>query len=1671
MVRAALLTGLLACAWVALSLAQPYGNEWINYQQTYYKIPVGQTGLYRVTYADLQAAGFPVGVVDPRRVQLYHRGVEQAIRVVGGIDARWDAGDYLEFIGQRNDGTQDTDLYVSPDAQPHAHYNLYSDTTAYFLTWRLTAGAVRRMEVIDERNVSGIPTEPYHHYTSRQIMATQGSLGRLYPQGSTSAESYLSEFDYGEGWTGSPIRDGQSITLTFADLFSGATTADPPDLHLVLQGRNNRQHSVTVLVGPDASNLRSLSTVTWPYYNFLDTTLGLSWADVSGSGTLVVRLTANGVDGTDRISASLAEVTLPQSFNAQSNNSYLFGWSTNQASRTYAVISNVPEGARFFNLTEPDQPQEWIADRSGSGVTLVGEATASTMPVQMETVVRTPRIEKVVFRNYSATAKYLIVTHPGLRQPVDGVADPVSAYAAYRASATGGGYDTLIANVTQLYDQFGYGEITPLAIRRFIAYQLSRGTPEYLFLVGKSRYWFNNYHRRTDLDPNYPSWFPAMGHPGSDLLYSMGLGGEPRQAALATGRLNAITSRDVLTHLNKVQAVETAGFDNPWRKRLLHLSGGASPFELNNFRIYINRYADIAEGEFLGAKVQQFSKSTDDVVEIFNVSGAVNEGIGLLMMFGHSGAQRTDIDIGYVSDDVFGYNNVGLYPLIYVNGCNAGDIFQGFGTFGEDWMLTPNKGAAAFIAHSATGFSSELRDFTSRFYEIGYTDTAYVGASIAEVLRQTSLRYLEMEPFVGERQIAQSQQMVLQGDPALALFGATKPDVRVAENGISLSAYPDGAFSAEADSLRLDIIVENVGLVLGDTLWVTVNHTLPSGTLRTLDTIPYPLPHFVDTLSYNLPMGLADAAGTNTITVILDPSQRLDELSEVNNQAEVGVFIPAGTHLNLLPTAFGVVTEPTVTLLAQANDVLAPARSMAFQLDTTHTFSSPALQSELVNSSALLTWEVDLPITLDSTVYYWRTRFTELLPSEDTAWQESSFVYVGSGTAQWAQSHPGQWRKNARYGLDYEPTSGAWTFPTNEVPVEVLTYGDQVSGVNRTSVQLTIDNQNYIFALGDDLDSLRFCRDNSVNAIAFDRQTGFPYKVLTGERREILNNISCGRQPQVINNFTQANIISADRWLNQYLDGVNDGDWVVLFSIGTIDPSAWPTDVLDALEAIGTPRDSLLSLASQGAFVFVGQKNAAPTTLWESGAANEMLTVATEIFGQFTQGTITSATLGPATVWESLEVPTIPLATNDGLTVNVLGVRANASDTVLLADVPFGSTSLTSVDANQWPQLRLEARVTDAVDFTPPQMRQWWVSYTAPPEGILLPAPALAPVAVQEGEEASFPFQFLNLSNQAFSDSLDVVYTLTNEITRAQSQETTRLPAVAANDTASFTFATSTVGMGGNNSLEVSVNREGSVPEQRLVNNTLRFANQLAVERDSTHPLLDVLVEGRYILDGELVSPSPLVLVRLRDENTLLQKEDTIGVELFFKTACEGCDFERIPFTDPRIRWTPASEEQDFQLEFQPVDLPDGQYSLRIQATDASGNASGTEPYQVSFSVVNAATVTRFYPYPNPFSTSCRFVFTLTGSTIPDDIRIQILTISGKVVRTITREELGPLHIGNNLTQFAWDGTDQYGQRLANGVYLYRVRVEHEGEAVEINPQAADERAFTREYGKLYILR
>jgi flagellar hook assembly protein FlgD len=191
------------------------------------------------------------------------------------------------------------------------------------------------------------------------------------------------------------------------------------------------------------------------------------------------------------------------------------------------------------------------------------------------------------------------------------------------------------------------------------------------------------------------------------------------------------------------------------------------------------------------------------------------------------------------------------------------------------------------------------------------------------------------------------------------------------------------------------------------------------------------------------------------------------------------------------------------------------------------------------------------------------------------------------------------------------------------------------------------------------------------------------------------------------------------------------------------------------------------------------------------------------------------------------------------------------------------------------------------------------------------------------------------------------------------------------------------------------------------------------------------------------------------------------------KEKTGGTPAEELVFDGTVTKFIPATnaEKNEATIEYRPNFLKDGLYELAVNGTDKAGNKSGNTDYRISFEVINKSTITNVLNYPNPFSTSTAFVFTLTGSQVPSQFKIQVLSVTGKVVREITKAELGPLHVGRNLTEYKWDGKDQYGQMLGNGVYLYRVVTAINGEDIERRENDGVDKYIQKGYGKMYIMR
>ncbi|QLH47322.1 MAG: hypothetical protein HWD58_17875 [Bacteroidota bacterium] len=93
-----------------------------------------------------------------------------------------------------------------------------------------------------------------------------------------------------------------------------------------------------------------------------------------------------------------------------------------------------------------------------------------------------------------------------------------------------------------------------------------------------------------------------------------------------------------------------------------------------------------------------------------------------------------------------------------------------------------------------------------------------------------------------------------------------------------------------------------------------------------------------------------------------------------------------------------------------------------------------------------------------------------------------------------------------------------------------------------------------------------------------------------------------------------------------------------------------------------------------------------------------------------------------------------------------------------------------------------------------------------------------------------------------------------------------------------------------------------------------------------------------------------------------------------------------IPFDGSILKFIPAENSElntknQAKLEFRPTFTKDGNdYMLIVRGKDKSGNTTGELSYKVGFEVKTTNAISSVLNYPNPFSTSTQFVFTITGS-------------------------------------------------------------------------------------------
>jgi hypothetical protein len=381
----------------------------------------------------------------------------------------------------------------------------------------------------------------------------------------------------------------------------------------------------------------------------------------------------------------------------------------------------------------------------------------------------------------------------------------------------------------------------------------------------------------------------------------------------------------------------------------------------------------------------------------------------------------------------------------------------------------------------------------------------------------------------------------------------------------------------------------------------------------------------------------------------------------------------------------------------------------------------------------------------------------------------------------------------------------------------------------------------------------------------------------------------------------------------------------------------------------------------------------------------------------------------------------------------------------------------------------------DKLNNTPYQLKYWRLTYDPAPEGAVAPNSFFSMKdTVDVAEPLEFKMAFKNVSKTAFADSITIkaIVTDQNNVTHVLPLWKTRSLSTQP-DTLHVTFPVDTRQLVGSNSLYVEVNPDNAQPEQYHFNNF--FYKSFYVRPDTLNPLMDVTFDNVHILNNDIVSANPDIMIKLKDESKwfLMDDTSTVNVQVRFPDNSlrnYAYDGTTLTYTAPQQA---PSTNNTATINVKPTFDQDGEYELLVAGRDMSKNRTGNLQYRVTFQVYNKHMISNMLNYPNPFTTSTAFVFTITGSQVPQNLKIQILTVTGKVIREITKEELGPIHIGRNITDFKWDGTDQYGQKLGNGVYLYRVVSNLNGKSLDKfeSENAQTDKFFNKGYGKMYLMR
>ena len=664
-----------------------------------YKLSTDGEGIYRISRDWLTAQGIgptEMDAIDLSRVQLFHLGVEQALHVVdANSNNRLDSGDSITFYATA----------VPAAYAKYATYNVY---------WLIDAGHASPLRMASVNGApAGAPVAVSHRSTVHHELDQA-----YYPPavGADGMERWIfSSIAKGSGF------DGGGVAKNFSLSLPGALSTG--DLTIRMYGPYDMEHETAV-----SFNGSSIGSATWS---------GISWTQKRFSDVRL--LEANTVSllcvgGLDKTAVDWFEVVYERAFKAVSD-SLKF---SHPAGYRYQLSQFSSSEVEVYDITEPSGVQRVLDGASAGGAPYTIEvepagATGSRSylavgPAAVKSPAAIVRDRASGLAAASNAADWIMITHRSLGWDGSGAQQGWAArLVSLRQSQ---GLRTAVVDVEDIFDEFGYGLVSPQAIKEFIAYAYGSWqspAPQYVLLMGDTSYDYkgNGDAGTVNHVPGYLIYTPHWGETISDEWYVQ-VSGADAVPDLYIGRLPAATLSQAEAMADKIVSYETAATTKGWEKRLVLVADNQSEeweavFETMNEEAAGLLPAGMSAERFYLQEYQNERLAVSDLSA--ELLSAIEAGALIVNYSGHgsvniwAGERIIDNRGAGFRSDVGTLSNRGKYPFVVNMSCLTGYFIyphtgylasEEYRSLAEGWLWPAGAGAvAALMPTGMTGAAGQ----------------------------------------------------------------------------------------------------------------------------------------------------------------------------------------------------------------------------------------------------------------------------------------------------------------------------------------------------------------------------------------------------------------------------------------------------------------------------------------------------------------------------------------------------------------------------------------------------------------------------------------------------------------------------------------------------------------------------------------------------------------------------------------------------------------------------------------------------------------------------------------------------------------------------------------------------------------------------------------------------